>query len=194
MLFQTLGLRILACMHFHMHACMHACMHWLAVIWRSSMCLDMGLETLSLKFCELKLWELIVSEIIGVPRMSKSHSYICEGIWRQGIGSFVRSSCVSTLCPVVVRPHLCWKSALAAPDRKLQRSYYKNNDNNNDNDIISSSITTITIAITSVSTISIVIVLVVVLLLVLWLLLWLLTGFQTGSGQTGSSQKCRDSP
>ena len=34
-------------------------------------------------------------------------SYISKGIWRQGIGSFVSKSYVSTLCPVVICPHLC---------------------------------------------------------------------------------------
>ena len=33
-------------------------------------------------------------------------SYIAKGIRRLGIGSFVRSSYVSTLCPVVIRPYL----------------------------------------------------------------------------------------
>ena len=36
-----------------------------------------------------------------------SPSYISRGIWRQGIGSFVRDSYVSTLCPVVICPYLC---------------------------------------------------------------------------------------
>ena len=36
-----------------------------------------------------------------------SQSYISKGIWRQGIGSFVRNSYVSTLCPVVICPYLC---------------------------------------------------------------------------------------
>ena len=34
-------------------------------------------------------------------------SYISEGIWRQGIGSFVRISYVLMLCPVVICPCLC---------------------------------------------------------------------------------------
>ena len=36
-----------------------------------------------------------------------AQSYIRKGIWRQGIGSFVRKAYVSTLCPVVVCPYLC---------------------------------------------------------------------------------------
>ena len=36
-----------------------------------------------------------------------SQSYTSKGIWRQGIGSFVRNSCVSTRCPVVMCPYLC---------------------------------------------------------------------------------------
>ena len=42
-----------------------------------------------------------------------SESYISEGIWRQGIGSFVRNSYVSTLCPVVICPYLCTSDVLA---------------------------------------------------------------------------------
>ena len=38
-------------------------------------------------------------------------SYISKGIRRQGIGSFVRSSHVSTLCPVVICPSLCTSEA-----------------------------------------------------------------------------------
>ena len=34
-------------------------------------------------------------------------SYMIKGIWRQGIGSFVGKSYVSTLCPVVICPYLC---------------------------------------------------------------------------------------
>ena len=34
-------------------------------------------------------------------------SYISKGIWRQGKGSFVRNSYVSTRCPVVICPYLC---------------------------------------------------------------------------------------
>ena len=34
-------------------------------------------------------------------------SYTSKGIGRQGIGSFVRKSYVSTLCPVVICPYLC---------------------------------------------------------------------------------------
>ena len=40
-------------------------------------------------------------------RRAVIHSYIRKGKWRQGIGSFVRSSCVSTLCPVIICPYLC---------------------------------------------------------------------------------------
>ena len=36
-----------------------------------------------------------------------NQSYISKGIWRQGIGSFVRNSYVSTLCPVAICPYLC---------------------------------------------------------------------------------------
>ena len=36
-----------------------------------------------------------------------SQSYISKGIWRQGISSFLRNSCVSTLCPVVICPYSC---------------------------------------------------------------------------------------
>ena len=36
-----------------------------------------------------------------------SQSYISKGIWRQGIGSFVRNSNLSTLCPVVICPYVC---------------------------------------------------------------------------------------
>ena len=35
------------------------------------------------------------------------HSYISKGIWRQGTGSFVNTSYVSTLCPVAICPYLC---------------------------------------------------------------------------------------
>ena len=38
---------------------------------------------------------------------SGTQSYISKGIWRQDISSFVRNSCVSTLCPVVVYHYLC---------------------------------------------------------------------------------------
>ena len=38
---------------------------------------------------------------------ARPQSYISKGIRRQGIGSFVRNSYVSTLCPVVVCPSLC---------------------------------------------------------------------------------------
>ena len=34
-------------------------------------------------------------------------SYISKSTWRQGIGSLVRNSYVSTLCPVVICPYLC---------------------------------------------------------------------------------------
>ena len=40
-------------------------------------------------------------------------SYISEGTWRQGIGSFTRNSYVSTLCPVVICPCLCPSDASA---------------------------------------------------------------------------------
>ena len=36
-----------------------------------------------------------------------NQSYVSKGIWRQDIGSFVSSSYVSTLCPVVKCPYLC---------------------------------------------------------------------------------------
>ena len=36
-----------------------------------------------------------------------NQSYTNKGIWRRGIDSIVRHSCVSTLCPVVIRPYLC---------------------------------------------------------------------------------------
>ena len=36
---------------------------------------------------------------------SPSQSYISKGIWRQGIGSFVRNSCVSTLGPLIICPY-----------------------------------------------------------------------------------------
>ena len=42
-----------------------------------------------------------------VPRIRLGQSYISKGIWRQGIGSFVRNSSASTLCPVVICPCLC---------------------------------------------------------------------------------------
>ena len=45
------------------------------------------------------------SDILGLQ------SYMSKGIWRQGIGSFVRNSCVSTLCPVVICPYLCTSEA-----------------------------------------------------------------------------------
>ena len=38
---------------------------------------------------------------------SMLQSYINKGIRRQGIGSVVRNSYVSTLCPVVICPNLC---------------------------------------------------------------------------------------
>ena len=40
-------------------------------------------------------------------RGSRSKSYISKGIRRQGIGSSVRNSYVSALCPVVICPYLC---------------------------------------------------------------------------------------
>ena len=42
-----------------------------------------------------------------------SQSCISKGIWRQGIGSFVRNSYVSTLCPVVICPDLCTSESAA---------------------------------------------------------------------------------
>ena len=42
---------------------------------------------------------------VSPPRLSQS--YMSKGIWRQGIGSFVRNSYVSTLCPVVICPYWC---------------------------------------------------------------------------------------
>ena len=46
-------------------------------------------------------------------------SYISKGIRRQGAGSFVRKSYVSTLCPVVIRPHLCtFRIARLPPGRE----------------------------------------------------------------------------
>ena len=37
----------------------------------------------------------------------QAHGYISKGIRRQGIGSSVRNSNVSKLCPVVICPRLC---------------------------------------------------------------------------------------
>ena len=34
-------------------------------------------------------------------------SYTSKGIWRQAVGSFIRNSYVSTICPVVKCPYLC---------------------------------------------------------------------------------------
>ena len=57
----------------------------------------------------------------------KCQSYMSKGIWRQGVGSFVRKSYVSTLCPVVTCPYLCtsesdlemaWQRLLAAASVK----------------------------------------------------------------------------
>ena len=48
-----------------------------------------------------------ISETVSPP--SNSQSYMSKGIWvwRQGIGSFVRISNVSTPCPVVICPYSC---------------------------------------------------------------------------------------
>ena len=44
---------------------------------------------------------------VFIPIPLPNQSYISKGIWRQGIGSFVRISIVSTLCPVVLCPYMC---------------------------------------------------------------------------------------
>ena len=44
---------------------------------------------------------------------------ISKGIWRQGVGPFVRSSYGSTLCPVVMCPYLC------TSDWYIRRGYGK---------------------------------------------------------------------
>ena len=41
------------------------------------------------------------------PAARRTQSYTSKGIWRQGIGSFVRKSYVQALCPVVLCPYLC---------------------------------------------------------------------------------------
>ena len=46
---------------------------------------------------------------------SLAQSYISKGMWRQGIGSFVRNSYVSTLCPVVICP--CCALLIGSVDR-----------------------------------------------------------------------------
>ena len=64
----------------------------------------------------ITLDDLILSK---VPRNDSSwtleltQSYISKGIWRQGIGSFVRDSYVSTLWPVVICPYLCTSDLLS---------------------------------------------------------------------------------
>ena len=56
-----------------------------------------------------------------------NQSYMSKGTWRQGIGSFVRNSHVSTLCPVVICPYLCtsdkWGSCMP-----VQSLLYQNLD------------------------------------------------------------------
>ena len=44
---------------------------------------------------------------------SRCQSYISKGIGRQGTGSFVRNSYVSTLCPVVICPYFCTSDTCA---------------------------------------------------------------------------------
>ena len=51
---------------------------------------------------------------------AQHQSYITKGIWRQGIGSFVRNSYVSTLCPVVICPYLCTSDSIShAADSRI---------------------------------------------------------------------------
>ena len=55
------------------------------------------------------------------PLQTMFQSYISKGISRQGIGSFVRKSYVSTQCPVVICRYLCtsecWKNNYADASR-----------------------------------------------------------------------------
>ena len=64
--------------------------------------------------CVLSNWCICINLSCGPRRpdsrsagRAHTQSYISKGIQRQGIGSFVRHSYVSRLCPVVMRPYLC---------------------------------------------------------------------------------------
>ena len=71
-------------------------------------------------------WAPAESEAAVASRAKAEHasaaiqSYISKGIWRQGIGSFVRNSYVSTLCHLVICPYLR-TSKLRRPLADLQR-------------------------------------------------------------------------
>ena len=53
----------------------------------------------------------MIDDMISSLPIRYHQRYIHKGIGRQGIGSFVRGSHVSTLRPVAVRPYLCTSEA-----------------------------------------------------------------------------------
>ena len=48
---------------------------------------------------------VLAKQAFPVACLLPNQSYISKGIWRQGVGSLVRNSCVSTLCPVDMCPY-----------------------------------------------------------------------------------------
>ena len=61
--------------------------------------------------------------IIMIMQVLESQSYTSKGVPRQGVGSLVRSSCVSTLCPVVICLHLRTSERGLAKMRSLINIY-----------------------------------------------------------------------